>query len=99
MDYNLHVAFFLERYFDIIYNDLMMLDDEILKRIGAAVKALRVEQGLSQQALSELCHVDRGFISSVERGARNISVVTLCLIVNQLGLDFVSFMKSVEPIK
>ena len=51
---------------------------------------------MTQQNLSKLCKVDRGFISSVERGKRNISVLTLCLIINMLGTDFVSFIKDMD---
>ena len=90
---------FLEPNFPFLYNEQMMLDDDVLKRIGSAIKVLRMEKGLSQQALSESCQVDRGFISSVERGVRNISVVTLCMIVNQLGMDFVSFAKWMDSSK
>ena len=67
--------------------------------LGQRIKEARLEKGLSQQALSESCQVDRGFISSVERGVRNISVVTLCMIVNQLGMDFVSFAKWMDSSK
>lgn len=73
-----------------------MQDSELLKRIGVAIKALRTKKGMTQQELSELCKVDRGFISSVERGTRNVSVLTLCLMINKLGEDFVSFIKEMD---
>ncbi|MBQ4614596.1 MAG: helix-turn-helix transcriptional regulator [Akkermansia sp.] len=73
-----------------------MQDSELLKRIGCSIKALRTKKGMTQQNLSKLCKVDRGFISSVERGKRNISVLTLCLIINMLGTDFVSFIKDMD---
>ncbi|MBQ2814596.1 MAG: helix-turn-helix transcriptional regulator [Akkermansia sp.] len=76
-----------------------MEDSELLERIGIAIKALRTKKGLTQQALSELCKVDRGFISSVERGTRNVSILTLCLMINNLGEDFVSFIKAMDDIQ
>lgn len=71
-------------------------DSIILKRIGEQLKALRKERKLTQQQLSELCRVHRKFISLVERGMHNISVLTLCQIINALGKDFSSFMVNVE---
>ncbi len=54
---------------------------------------------MTQQELSELCKVDRGFISSVERGTRNVSVLTLCLMINMMGVDFVSFIKDMDALQ
>ncbi|MDO4750847.1 MAG: helix-turn-helix transcriptional regulator [Akkermansia sp.] len=71
-------------------------DSIILKRIGEQLKALRKERKLTQQQLSELCRVHRKFISLVERGMHNISVLTLCQIINALGKDFSSFMVNLE---
>lgn len=71
-------------------------DSIILKRIGEQLKALRKERKLTQQQLSELCRVHRKFISLVERGMHNISVLTLCQIINALGKDFSSFMINLE---
>lgn len=71
-------------------------DSIILKRISEQLKALRKERKLTQQQLSELCRVHRKFISLVERGMHNISVLTLCQIINALGKDFSSFMVNLE---
>ena len=98
VDYNLHYSFVLERKNNVLYNQKMQ-DSELLKRIGIAIKALRTKKGMTQQELSELCKVDRGFISSVERGTRNVSVLTLCLMINMLGVDFVSFIKDMDTIQ
>lgn len=98
VDYNLHYGFVLERKNNVLYNQKMQ-DSELLKRIGIAIKALRTKKGMTQQELSELCKVDRGFISSVERGTRNVSVLTLCLMINMLGVDFVSFIKDMDTIQ
>ncbi|WP_418713249.1 helix-turn-helix domain-containing protein, partial [Akkermansia sp.] len=56
----------------------MQDDSNILQRIGAKIKKLRLEKGLSQEELAEKSGVDRTFIGGLERGERNVSVMTLC---------------------
>lgn len=62
-----------------------MGDSDILKRIGSNIRKLREAQGLTQEKLSEISGVDRSFLGKVERGERNISVLTLCEIAKALG--------------
>lgn len=51
----------------------MKSDGDILKRVGAAIKARRTELGISQEKLAEMSEVDRSFICGVERGTNNVS--------------------------
>lgn len=44
---------------------------------GRAVRAARTERGLSQMALAHLSNMDQTYISSVEQGRRNISLVNI----------------------
>jgi len=41
---------------------------------GLKIRAIRDEAGLSQEELAELADLDRTYVSSVERGKRNISL-------------------------
>lgn len=47
----------------------------ILKKLGDTIRALRVQHGLSQEALAELAGIDRSYMSGIERGLRNLSVL------------------------
>ena len=73
----------------------VQLDGNILERIGIAIRLLRKGKGLTQLELSERCGVDRKFISSIERGNRNCSILTLCQITHALDKDLVSFINSI----
>lgn len=54
-----------------------MIDDELLKSFGEAVKRARLTQGWSQEELAEYSKLDRTYVSSVERGKRNVSLINI----------------------
>jgi transcriptional regulator with XRE-family HTH domain len=56
----------------------------LLRTIGHAIRALRRERGLSQESLAGLAHIDRSYMSSIERGLRNVSVLNIARIAEAL---------------
>ena len=56
------------------------------KPIGQAVRTRRVALGLTQEQLAEKAGLHWTFISGVERGVRNISIVKLHRIAVSLGV-------------
>ena len=59
----------------------------ILTRFGQAVRALRTEAGLSQEAFADKCGLDRTYISGIERGRRNVSLQNIEVIAKALQLS------------
>jgi transcriptional regulator with XRE-family HTH domain len=64
---------------------------DIKQRVGNRIKSLRLKRELTQIELSELADLDRTYITSVENGKRNISIVNLEKISHALGLPFLDF--------
>jgi len=60
---------------------------EIRKRIGWNVKRLRAQLDVSQEDFATDSGFDRGYISGVERGVRNPSVLVLERIAIGLKVD------------
>jgi transcriptional regulator with XRE-family HTH domain len=56
----------------------------VLKQIGARIKAVRKKQGLSQQAVADAADINRLYLSRLERGTENVSILTLVRIADAL---------------
>lgn len=63
----------------------------IKDRVGQRLKALRKERGMTQEKLSFESDVDKTYISEVENGKRNISVVNLEKLVLTIGYSLKEF--------
>jgi len=67
--------------------------------MGQRIKRLRDRKGLSLRQLSELCGVERGLLSRIERGQRpHVSVPVAMRIAKALGvtLDYLAGMYEEE---
>ena len=65
--------------------------DDIRLRVGTRIKELRNNQKISQEQLSFKAELDRTYITSVEAGKRNISVVALEKIILALETNYFEF--------
>lgn len=63
---------------------------------GQRLRQVRIEVGLSQEELAFRAGLDRTYISSVERGKRNISLTNICLIAKALGVKPSFLLEGVE---
>jgi transcriptional regulator with XRE-family HTH domain len=59
---------------------------KVKKLLGARVRRIRQENGMSQEALALACDLDRTYVGGVERGERNISLVNIHKIARALGV-------------
>lgn len=68
--------------------------EDIRMRVGARIKELRNNLKLSQEQLGFKAELDRTYITSVEAGKRNISVVALEKIIIALESDYSGFFNA-----
>lgn len=50
---------------------------DIREIFGGNVRRYRQEAGLSQEAVAELMGVDRAYVSGIERGRQNVTLLTI----------------------
>ena len=71
-----------------------MKNDEILKKFGKRVKALRLEKGItSQMALANKAGLDRTYVGGLERGERNVALMNINKLAKALGVDLAELFR------
>jgi transcriptional regulator with XRE-family HTH domain len=68
------------------------------KQVGARLKTLREQRGLSQEALAGVCNLHRTYIGLIERGKRSLSIPTIELIAQALEIEPAKLFEDVEPL-
>lgn len=74
----------------------MNATSDIKLLFGQRVRELRLELGLSQEKLGYLCGLDRTYISSVERGHRNVSIENISAIAQSLDVSLTHLFRGVR---
>lgn len=63
----------------------------IKEKVGKRIKQLREKNNMTQEVFAEKCGLDRTYITSLERGKRNISIVNLEKIANAFNISLSEF--------
>ncbi|MEX5755620.1 helix-turn-helix domain-containing protein [Acinetobacter baumannii] len=66
-------------------------DSYLLQEFGTRLAELRKQKGISQEKLALESGLARSYLSGVERGQRNISLLNIYKIANTLDIDIVCF--------
>lgn len=64
---------------------------------AANVKRIRLEKSLTQEKLAELSELHPNYISSVERGQRNISICNIERIARALSVSMPDLLQDYPP--
>lgn len=67
---------------------------DMRKLVGRNFARLRHEQGLTQEQVAELSGLSQQYLSDLERGRRNPTIITLYELARALGVSHVAL---VEP--
>jgi transcriptional regulator with XRE-family HTH domain len=71
--------------------------DDVRLMVGRSVKRLRIAAGLTQAALADRMGVDRAYVSGLELGQRNPTIVTLWHIAQALEVRLKTFFDEEKP--
>ena len=61
--------------------------DNLLLRIGEKVRVIRKDKHFSQEELADIANVHRTYIGMIERGEKNISILSLGKIAKVLKVN------------
>lgn len=71
----------------------METEAELKEILSANIKTYRKEKCLSQEQLADICGLHRTYIGSVERKERNVTLSTLAVIANALGITALELLR------
>ena len=69
---------------------------DIRERFGFAVKDRREALGLTQEAFAELAGIHRTYLSDIERGTRNVSLLNIERLALALSLEISELFRFAE---
>ena len=62
--------------------------------VGQNVKRIRLKKGLTQEAFAEISGFSQQYISSLEQGHRNPTIVTIYELATALGVSHMGLVRS-----
>ena len=68
----------------------------IQELVGNRIREIRKEKGFSQEELAARADLDRTYMTSVECGRRNISILNLHKIAKALGVTLEELFRGIE---
>lgn len=69
--------------------------DKLLDALGKRIKDLRGREDMTQEELAEKSHLDPTYISGIERGVRNPTVLILGRVARAFNLSISRLMEGV----
>jgi transcriptional regulator with XRE-family HTH domain len=66
-----------------------------LVELGKQIRDIRTTKKLSQEELAFKAGIDRSYMGGIERGERNVTLLTLVKIAESLGCDVSAFTKKI----
>ena len=71
-------------------------EERIKKQLGKAVRAHRLQAGISQEKLAELTGLHRTYISDIECGTRNVAIINIVRVAEALATQPSDLVKGIE---
>lgn len=65
---------------------------KLIQVFAGNIRAYRRKNKLSQEQLAELCNLHRTYVGSVERGERNVTLVTIENFAKALGVSVLNLL-------
>jgi transcriptional regulator with XRE-family HTH domain len=70
---------------------------DMRRLVGRNAARIRTAKGLTQEALAERSGFSQQYLSGLERGRRNPTIVTLYELAQALGVDYLDLLRPEGP--
>lgn len=67
-----------------------------LTDFGMAIRELRKEKGLSQEAFADLAGVDRSYMGHIERGEKNVTLTKIYQLADALEMSVSAIFERIK---
>jgi transcriptional regulator with XRE-family HTH domain len=64
-------------------------------KLGSRIKTLRKSKGWSQEAFAIKADLDRSYMGGIERGEKNITFDTMCVIAKTLDVELSELLSEI----
>jgi transcriptional regulator with XRE-family HTH domain len=68
----------------------------LAKQLGEAIRRLRLEAGMSQEAFAGQCGLHRTYVGCIERGEKTITIETAQKLAQALGLTLARLFGEID---
>lgn len=75
-----------QNHYELLFTSPQLITQEARKDVGESIRRAREAKGLSQRQLGKLTGLAHNHIGRIERGKYNVTVDTLAVIANALGV-------------
>jgi transcriptional regulator with XRE-family HTH domain len=72
---------------------------DMRRLVGRNVRRIRQNKSLTQEQLADISGFSQQYISGLERGRRNPSIITLYELAVALGVSHIDLLKPIRPKK
>lgn len=73
--------------------------EDVRKLVGSNVARIRKSKGLTQEALEGMSGCSQAYISALEQGSRNPTILVLVMLARALGVPVFDLLAGVETAK
>jgi transcriptional regulator with XRE-family HTH domain len=66
------------------------------KALGDRIRELRLKRGWSQEEFADICKLHRTYMGAIERGERNLTILSVLTVAQHLGLTLSQLLSGLE---
>jgi transcriptional regulator with XRE-family HTH domain len=68
----------------------------VQQALGQRIRELRSKKGWSQEGFADICGLHRTYMGSIERGERNLTIVSILTVAQHLGMTLSQLLTGLE---